>query len=96
MLAQPGKCGYNTRPFTPAQGSTMEDDEIKVLRMVDILKMTKLSRTTLWRRVRRGDFPAPMRLGAPPARAKGWLLTDVVEWVNGQTWSPKPPTHTIH
>ena len=64
------------------------EDEIKVVRTPEVVEMTKLSRTTLWRRVRRGDFPAPMRLGAPPARAKGWLLTDVVEWINGQTWSP--------
>ena len=30
-----------------------------------------LSRTSLWRRVRAGDFPAPVRLGGQGSRAVG-------------------------
>jgi prophage regulatory protein len=54
---------------------------LEILRMPDVLRMTGLSRTTLWRRVRAGQFPRPIRLGGPQSRAVGWLKEEVEEWI---------------
>jgi prophage regulatory protein len=35
----------------------------RMLRMRDVLAMTGISRSTLWRKIRAGDFPAPFELG---------------------------------
>jgi prophage regulatory protein len=42
---------------------------------------TSLSRATIWRRVRSGEFPAPVRLG--PNRI-AWLESDVNAWIQDQ------------
>jgi prophage regulatory protein len=42
-------------------------------------KVTGLSRTSLWRRVKDGSFPAPVRLG--PNRV-AWHMDDVRAWLD--------------
>ena len=37
----------------------------RILRIPEVVEITGLSRTTIWRRVKSGDFPAPVRLGEP-------------------------------
>lgn len=56
----------------------------QILRMPDVLQRTGLSRTTLWRRVKSGQFPRPLRLGGPNSRAVGWRSQDVLDWVNSR------------
>ena len=56
--------------------------EIKIIRMNDVVVMVNLSRSTIWRRVKTGDFPAPLRLGGPGSRAKGWRVDDIEKWVD--------------
>ena len=43
--------------------------------------MIRLSRTSLWRMVKAGDFPAPIRLSA---RAVGWRVGDVQRWLESR------------
>ena len=43
-----------------------------ILRTPAVLALIGLSRSSLWRRVRAGDFPAPVRLEGPGSRAVGW------------------------
>ena len=52
-----------------------------ILRTPTVLAMIALSRTSLWRRVRAGDFPAPVRLGGAGSRAVGWRREDVERWL---------------
>jgi prophage regulatory protein len=47
------------------------------LRTKEVLANTGLSRTTIHRLVKDGDFPSPKRLGK---RAVGWLSSDVARW----------------
>ena len=57
---------------------------VGIWRMRSILEVTGLSRTTVWRRVRDGSFPAPVKLGEPPSRAVGWRIVDVEEWLRAR------------
>ncbi len=57
------------------------EGEVQILRIGQVLCMTGLSKTTLWRRVRAGEFPAPVRLGGPRSRAVGWRRADVERWI---------------
>ena len=58
--------------------------EPQILRVADVLAATALSRTTLWRRVKTGDFPAPLRLGGAGSRAVGWRRADVEAWIDSR------------
>ena len=53
---------------------------IRILREADVIGMTGLSRTTIWRWANDGSFPPPIHLGPPGSRAKGWRLEDIQDW----------------
>lgn len=61
---------------------TMEAQlEHAILRLQQVKDLTGLSKTTLWRRIRDGEFPAALRLGGPKSRAVGWRRSEVEQWL---------------
>ena len=67
-------------PLEAPLGDLTGGPEIELLRMADVLQRVPFSRTTLWRRVRAGEFPSPVRLGGPNSRIIAWRATDVTAW----------------
>jgi len=61
-----------------------------ILRTEDVTRLTGLSRTTLWRLERSGNFPPRVRLGA---NSVGWVEDEVHEWIasrpRGMTAEPR-------
>ena len=55
--------------------------EKKLLRIAEVLEMTSMSRSTLWRLVKTGQFPAPVKVGGPKGRAVRLLRVEVEEWI---------------
>lgn len=55
----------------------------KLVRMKRVIEMTTLSRTTLWRMVRQGRFPQPVKISR---NRVAWREYDVVAWF--QTCKP--------
>ena len=49
------------------------------LRTRDVLRITSLSRATLYRRIAARRFPAPVHLGG---RACGWSTSALQDWIN--------------
>ncbi len=56
-------------------------DGEQMLRFRDVIKRTGLSRTTIWRKVRDGTFPAPLELGA---NSVGWRPAWVESWLDAR------------
>ncbi len=54
----------------------------EMLRAPQVMARTGLSRTTLWRRVRAGTFPAPHELGQ---NSIGWLASEITVWIESRT-----------
>jgi len=50
----------------------------KVLRPREVVEITGLSKTTIWRKVRAGIFPAPIELGP---NSIGWETSDIEAWL---------------
>lgn len=50
----------------------------RIIRMKQVVKMTGLSRTTIWRRERDKSFPARVSLGK---NSVGWRLSEVQSWL---------------
>ena len=48
----------------------------------EVCEITKRSRTAIWRDVKAGTFPAPVRIGP---RRKGWKSDDVQRWLDSLT-----------
>jgi len=55
--------------------------ERQILRRLDVQRVTGLSKATIWRLVKEGSFPRPVRLGA---RAVGWRADEVVSWIDSR------------
>lgn len=60
-----------------------QQEAIEIIRIREVCRMTGLARTTLWRRVSAGQFPAPLRLGGPGTKAVGWARSAVQDWLQG-------------
>lgn len=50
----------------------------RLLRLTDIKHTTGLSRSSIYLRMSKGQFPKPINLGG---RAVGWLETEIQDWV---------------
>ena len=71
-------------PTEAAQNAAIPAERLKtpaILRTKDVLNVVGIARTTLWRRVKSGDFPQPVRLGGAGSRAVGWRSGDVEQWL---------------
>jgi predicted DNA-binding transcriptional regulator AlpA len=55
--------------------------ETGFLRQSQVLGFIPISKSTLWRRVTAGSFPAPLKL---PARVTVWRAEDVRRWIHEQ------------
>ena len=53
----------------------------KIIRLAEVLERTALSRTTIWRKVHSGDFPAPIVLGP---NSVGWPEHEIEAWVQSR------------
>ena len=54
---------------------------VEIWRLPRVLEATGMGRSWVYDQVARGDFPAPVRLGA---RAVGWRRSDIEEWLNSR------------
>ena len=57
----------------------------RMLRFPVVRERTGLSRTTVWRMERRGEFPAHCQLSA---NTVGWLEEEVTAWIRSRSGSP--------
>jgi prophage regulatory protein len=54
-------------------------DEIKsVLRMSDVIRATKLSKSTVYKLMTENRFPKNFKLSG---RASGWIAADIYAWI---------------
>ena len=54
-------------------------------RQVQVLRLVPFSKSTLWRRVKEGSFPKPLKLSD---RVTVWRVEDIRQWIDRQGCSP--------
>ena len=52
--------------------------EAKILRRQEVERLTRLSKGSIYRQMKMGTFPMPLKLGP---RAVAWLADEVYEWI---------------
>lgn len=62
----------------------------RLIRSQEVMRLTTWSRTTLWRRVRSGDFIAPVTIG----NNIGWYAHEVEEWLQNRPRASYAPIKT--
>lgn len=54
---------------------------IRIVRLPEVKALTGLSRSTVYERIREGQFPRPVGLGG---RNVGWVEGEVTDWIQGR------------
>lgn len=57
----------------------MQDDYI--IRQAEACNITGLSKTTIWRMEKKGDFPKRIKLGS---NSIGWLKSEIYQWIDSR------------
>jgi len=60
---------------------------VRFIRSREVVEMIGVSRTTLWRMVREGSFPRPVRI---TERSLGYVLEAVEAWMQARTKGVSP------
>jgi len=63
-----------------------------ILRLPAVKSRTGLSRSTIYLRLSRGEFPKPIALGP---RAVGWLENEVQEWLEQRIAASRSPAPAL-
>ena len=58
-----------------------------IWRLPEIMARTGLSRSTIYDKMAKGDFPTQIKLGA---RAVGWIADEIIDWINRQIEKSRP------
>lgn len=56
-------------------------EDLKILRMPEVKRLTGLGRTSIYQMMAGGKFPRPVSLGS---RAVGWMVRDIRAWLQGR------------
>lgn len=61
----------------------------RFLRLSDVKNQVGLGRSAIYDKIKRGDFPAPIHLGA---RAVGWLSDEICAWMDARIEASRKTT----
>lgn len=53
-------------------------DQVRLIRLPEVMSRVSLRRATIYRRISKGDFPKPVRTGG---RASAWVESEVDAWI---------------
>lgn len=54
------------------------DANEKIIRLPQVLDKVGLKKSAIYKKIKLGEFPAPIKLGA---HASGWLESDIQNWI---------------
>jgi prophage regulatory protein len=79
--------GLKSRQKQPAGGSVAMREPDRIVRLRTILARTALSRSTIYRKIAEGTFPAQLKISA---NGSGWRESDINHWIADPVgWRPK-------
>ncbi|PYC20242.1 AlpA family transcriptional regulator [Aquipseudomonas alcaligenes] len=54
---------------------------MRLIRLKEVMAMTGLARSTVYKAIQDGAFPAPVPLGA---KAVAWVEAEILEWIQAR------------
>lgn len=77
------KSGDNGTAGDCGSQSCLPDSGDRILRVSEVMRLTSLSRSTIYHRVRTGEFPGPVSL-FEGGRARGWWHSEIMAWLRSR------------
>jgi prophage regulatory protein len=79
--AADGSTSRQPEPTGGNNGTSADVPPARLLRFPTVRERTGLSRSTIWRLERRGEFPRHRRISA---NVVAWVETEVVDWIQSR------------
>jgi prophage regulatory protein len=57
---------------------TVQEFTMRLIRLKEVMRLTALSRSTIYSRMNEGQFPKPVSLGE---RAVAWVECEIEDWI---------------
>lgn len=54
---------------------------MRLIRLLEVMKMTSLPKSTLWEEIKKGNFPQPAKISS---RSRVWLESEVITWIESK------------
>ena len=51
----------------------------KLMSIKEVKDITTLSHTTIYKLIKRGEFPAPLKI---TGKSSAWLYSEIIEWID--------------
>lgn len=61
--------------------------DMKIIRLPQVMEITGLARSTIYKWIKQGDFPAQVNLGP---NSVGFLSTEISEWLTNRVRHSRP------
>jgi prophage regulatory protein len=79
--------GRSSRQKQPAGGRAAMREPDRIIRLKTVLDRTGLSRSTIFRKIAEGTFPAQLKIST---NGSGWHESDINRWIaDPVSWRPK-------
>lgn len=62
----------------------------KIIRLPDVMTTTGLARSTIYKKMKLGEFPKAISLGG---KSVGWIEGDIQQWIEAKITSSTKPQH---
>jgi prophage regulatory protein len=83
----PALSGLSSRQKQPEGGLAAMREPDRIIRLRTVLSRTGLSRSTIYRKIAEGTFPAQLKIST---NGSGWHESDINHWiVDPASWRPK-------
>jgi prophage regulatory protein len=69
----------------PRMAQEKQDNQKHIIRLRQVLEQVSLSRATVYKMIRRSEFPQPVQIGQ---RSVGWLTEEVNTWLESRPHTP--------
>ena len=63
----------------------------RILRIRDVIALTKLSRTQIYRLIAKNEFPRQIKLTSG-GKITGWLLSELLDWIDTRVFETRKST----
>jgi len=83
----PALSGLGSPQKQPAGGRAAMREPDRIIRLKTVLSRTGLSRSTIYRKIAEGTFPAQLKIST---NGSGWHESDINRWITDPvSWYPK-------
>ena len=69
----------------PKMAQEKQDNQKHIIRLRQVLERVSLSRATVYKMIRRSEFPKPVQIGQ---RSVGWLTEEINTWLESRPHAP--------